>query len=231
MRRQFVPLGALLALVLVAPMAGATQDATPTAPPATTGAAPARTDARYFLPYGRGGLNAGLAVTATDGGVCAHESLATPGRPDAWDCLGGADNAIYDPCFADPFAAAGELHELACAAAPWAADVVLFRLTEPLSRQKEGVPGAGDPAAAAAVPEADADPWEMPWALELANGKRCTLLTGASVVLAGERLHYGCEGGGAVLGEVDREQPVWAVDYLADGAVATTLVDVTVAWA
>ena len=121
------------------------------------------------------------------------------------------------------------MHELACAAAPWATDVVLFRLTEPLSRQKDGVPVDGEPAAP--VDEADPDPWEMPWALELANGERCTLLTGATVVLAGERLHYGCEGGGSVLGEVDRHGPVWVVSYLADGAVGTTLVDVTVAWA
>ena len=118
---------------------------------------------------------------------------------------------------------------MACATEPWATDVVRFRLTEPLPREKEDAAAPGDPVAA--VEEADADPWELPWALELANGKRCTLLTGASVVLAGERLQYGCEGGGSVLGEMDREQPVWAVDYLADGAVATTLVDVTVAWA
>ena len=226
MRHLIVPLGALLALLLVAPTAGVAQDATP-AGAAAAGAT--RTEARYFLPYGRGGLNAGLTVTANDSGVCAHGSLAAPGRPDAWDCLGSAGNTIYDPCFADPVAAPGARHELACAAAPWAADVVLFRLTEPLSRQKEGAHAAGDPAAA--VAEADPDPWELPWALELANGERCTLLTGASVVLAGERLHYGCEGGGSVLGEVDRALPVWTVAYLADGAVGTTLVDVTVAWA
>ncbi len=232
MRRLFVPLGALLALLLVGPMVVAAQDATPAAP-ATAGedaAGPARTDARYFLPYGPGGLNTGLTTTATDSGVCEHGSLATPGRPDAWDCLGSTDDTIYDPCFADPLAAPDGLHDLACAAAPWAGEVVVFRLTEPLSREKEGAPAAGEPAAAP-VDEADPGPWEMPWALELGNGKRCTLLTGASVVLAGERVHYGCEGGGSVLGEVDRTQPLWTVSYLADGAVGTTLVDVSVAWA
>ena len=227
MRRHFVPLGALLALLLLAPTAVAAQDSTPAA--GATAAGPARTDARYFLPYGPSGLNAGLTVTATESGVCAHGSLATPGRPDAWDCLGGAGNTIYDPCFADPLAAPGERHELACAAAPWATDIVLFRLTQPLPREKDDAPAAGDPAAA--IAEADPDPWELPWALELANGERCTLLTGASVVLAGERLHYGCEGGGGVLGEVDRTEPLWTVAYLPDGAVSTTLVDVTVAWA
>ena len=227
MRHLIVPLGALLALVLVGPTTVVGQGATPTAGAAAAGAT--RTDARYFLPYGPDGLNAGLAVAANESGVCAHGSLATPGRPDAWDCLGSTANTIYDPCFADPVAAPGERHDLVCAAAPWATDVVLFRLTAPLPREKEGAPAGGDPAAAGA--EADADPWALPWALELANGERCTLLAGASVVLAGERLHYGCEGGGAVLGEVDRGQPVWAAAYLADGAVGTTLVDVMVAWA
>ena len=229
MRRLFVPLGALLALLFVGPVGMAAQEATPTA--GTTSAVLARTDTRHFLPYGPDGLNPGLTVSAEASGVCAHESLATPGRPDAWDCLDSTDSSIYDPCFADPFAAPDDLHELACATAPWATDIVRFRLTEPLPREKEDAPAPGDPAAAAAVQEADAEPWELPWALELANGERCMLLTGGTIALAGERLQYGCEGGGSVLGEVDRAQPVWAVDYLADGAVATTLVDVTVAWA
>ena len=224
MPRPLVLVVALLALLPPSLLASA-QEATPAALAGAGAAGPARTDARYFLPYGPGGLNPDLAVAADDSGVCAHGSLATPGRPDAWDCLGAAADTIHDPCFADPMAAPGGLHELACAAAPWATDVVLLRLTEPLPRAKDGAP------AAAGVEEADPDPWELPWALELANGERCTLLTGASVVLAGERLHYSCEGGGAVLGEPNRGQPVWAADYLADGAVATTLVDVTVAWA
>ncbi len=224
MPRPLVLVVALLALLPPSLLASA-QEATPAA---LAGAGPVRTDARYFLPYGPGGLNAGLTTSATDSGVCAHGSLAAPGRPDAWDCLGAGDT-VRDPCFADPFAAPGERHELACATAPWAADVVLFRLTEPLSREKDDAPAAGNPAGG--VEEADPDPWELPWALELANGERCTLLTGASVVLAGERLHYGCEGGGAVLGEPDRAEPLWTAAYLADGAVGTTLVDVSVAWA
>ncbi len=223
MPRPLVLVVALLALLPPSLLASA-QEATPAALAGAGAASPARTDARYFLPYGPGGLNAGLAVVADDSGVCAHGSLAAPGRPDAWDCLGAGDT-VRDPCFADPVAAPGALHALASAAAPWATDVVLLRLTEPLSRAKDGAP------AAAGVEEADPDPWELPWALELANGERCTLLTGASVVLAGERLHYACEGGGAVLGEPDRGQPLWTVSYLAGGAVATTLVDVAVAWA
>ena len=34
----------------------------------------------------------------------------------------------------------------------------------------------------------------------------------------------------SILGEVARSQPVWSVNYLADGSVASQLVDVTAAW-
>ena len=249
MRRLFVSLAALLALGLRGPVLVAAQDATPAAQPATDPEAGApradlsRTDVRYFLPYGADGLNPGLTVTANASGVCGFESLATPGRHDAWDCI-GADNQVYDPCFENPFAALDEPGELACVASPFATDVVLFRLTEPLVRQKEGGP---DDAGGAAPPPDDAldqppadqaegtadgivDPLDLPWALELANGERCSLLTGASAVLAGQRVHYECDGGGSVIGEIDRGQQVWMVSYLADGAIATTLIDVAVAW-
>ncbi len=220
MRRLFVPLGALLALVLVGPMSAFAQDATP--PSGTTVSGFERTDLRYFLPYGPDGLNADLMVSGNESGVCANESLVDPGRPDAWDCLGSSDNTVYDPCFAAPVEAPDEVTELACAASPFTDEVVRFELTEPLPRQKE--------AASAGPGDGDVDGWEMPWALLLANGERCTLLTEETVVLAGERLHYGCEGGGSVLGEVDSGQETWTVSYLENGAVSTTLVDVAVAW-
>ena len=74
------------------------------------------------------------------------------------------------------------------------------------------------------------DPLAIPWALELATGSRCGLLTGATAVLAGQRINYGCDDGGVVIGEVDRSTPMWTVAYLADGASASDLVDVVTAW-
>jgi hypothetical protein len=44
------------------------------------------------------------------------------------------------------------------------------------------------------------------------------------------RLNYGCSGGGWVLGDVDLSEPVWTATYLADGGVATNLVEVAVGW-
>ena len=73
-------------------------------------------------------------------------------------------------------------------------------------------------------------PWDLPWALELANGDRCTLQHGTLYQLAGQIVYYGCEQKGAVLGVVDHGQPVWTVNYLADGDVASSLVEVTAAW-
>lgn len=241
-RLLFVALAAMLAIVLAGPIAGIAQDATPAADSATPGLA--RTDVRHFLPYGLDGLNPELTVVSEDSGVCAYESLSVPGRPDAWDCIGGESSAIYDPCFTDPFMIPDETGDLACADSPFSTEIVRFTLTEPLAREKEAAdpmaaampdPAGADPMSAtvpaATVPEADPEHWELPWALELANGERCTLLTGATAALAGDRLNYGCENGGYVLGGVNQERPVWVVSYLADGAIATTLVEVAVAWA
>jgi hypothetical protein len=56
------------------------------------------------------------------------------------------------------------------------------------------------------------------------------LLGGTLTVIAGRVAHYGCTDGGSILGETDRRLPVWMVNYLAQDALATTIVDVVVAW-
>jgi hypothetical protein len=213
MRRLLVSLSVLVALVALAPLA-LSQEATPEPPAATS----ARTDIRYFLPYGPDGLNGSLAVVGNEAGSCTADSIATPDRADAFDCI-GESNQIYDPCFENPFAPIDEPGELACVSDPFASEVILLTVDDPLPRAKE-VPGGDSPH----------DPWALPWALELANGDRCTLLHGTLYVLAGEIVHYGCEQNGAIMGEVDDGQPVWTVNYVPDGAAASGLVDVTAAW-
>ncbi len=74
------------------------------------------------------------------------------------------------------------------------------------------------------------DPAAHPWAVELVNGDRCGLLTGATSVVAGMRLNYGCEGGGYIVGELDRFQPTWTANYYDEQALGTELVDVAVVW-
>jgi hypothetical protein len=217
------------------------------------------TNIRFFLPYTPDGLAPGLTVTTEASGVCLEQSLADIGRSDAWVCADAMNNEHYDPCFENPFAAIDDESELICATSPFSTDVVRFTLTEPLRREKdvndadiapappampdEAAPRRGrkarqDAAVAVADPppppvdtaEAALHPYDIPWGLELANGERCTLLTGATAVMADERINYGCESGGLVIGEVDRSGPVWMVSFLASDAYASDYVPVTVAW-
>jgi hypothetical protein len=196
------------------------QEATPAS------GSPARTDVRYVLPFTPDGLTPGLTATATVAGVCGFTSSAALERPDAWDCL-GADDQIYDPCFENPFLPPDEPGQVACFASPFTTEVVVLTLTDPLLREKEAPEPDLGMAQAAGV---SIDPWDLPWALELANGDQCTLLGGTLTVQAGQTVHYGCADGGMVLGEVDHRRPLWTANYLAEGDVASTLVEVVTAW-
>jgi hypothetical protein len=245
----------VVGLLVVGHAPGVTaQDATPTATSAVgTGN---RTDIRYVLPFTPDGLNPGLTATATADGVCGFASSAALDRPDAWDCL-SAEEQIYDPCFENPFLPPDEPGQVACFDSPFTTEVVVLTLTAPLEREKEasaidptGDPGSGQgtgpgPSTGAgpgpstgvgpvmSMAEAAGvaiEPWDLPWALELANGDQCTLLGGTLTVLAGQTSHYGCADGGMVLGEVQHEDAVWTVNYLAEGESASTLVTVSTAW-
>ena len=228
MWRLLVALSALLALALVGPMMVSAQDATPTADPGATDVT--RTDVRHLLPFGPDGLNPGLTVAATVEGVCGFSSIVALDRPDAWDCI-STDNEIFDPCFEPPMLMPEELGQLACLEAPFSTEVTLLTLTEPLVREKEVAgPGADPSLTMGQSADGTLAPWDLPWALELANGDSCTLLHGTLSVMAGQTVHYGCVEGGMVLGQTDRSQPLWTVSYLADGEVASRLVDVAVAW-
>jgi hypothetical protein len=216
MRRLLVLVSALVALVTLGPMAAIGQEATPE----PGGIALARTDTRYVIPYGPDGLNAGLSVRETLPGICTDDSIVVSDRADAFECLGDGDQ-IYDPCFENPFAPSDDPGDVACVPDPFSSEVVLLTVDSPLPREKEAPPGQGqDPFA----------PWDLPWALDLANGDRCTLLRGTLYQLGGQVVYYSCEQNGAILGVVDHDQPVWTVNYLADGDVASGVVEVTVAW-
>jgi hypothetical protein len=216
MRRLLVLVSALVALVTLGPMAAVGQEATPE----PGGTALARTDTRYVVPYGPDGLNAGLSVRETLPGICTDDSIVVSDRADAFECLGDGDQ-IYDPCFENPFAPSDDPGDVACVTDPFSSEVVLLTVDSPLPREKEAPPGQGqDPFA----------PWDLPWALDLANGDRCTLLRGTLYQLGGQVVYYSCEQNGAILGVVDHDQPVWTVNYLADGDVASGVVEVTVAW-
>jgi hypothetical protein len=216
MRRLLALVSTLVVLFTIGPVAALGREATPE----PGGAALARTDTRYVIPYGPDGLNAGLTVRETLTGMCSDDSIVVSDRADAFQCLGDG-NQIYDPCFENPFAPSDKPGDVACIPDPLSSEVVLLTVKDPLPREKEAPAGLRqDPFA----------PWDLPWALELANGDRCTLLGGTLYQLAGQVVYYGCEQHGAVLGVVDHGRPLWTVNYLADGDVASRLVEVTTAW-
>jgi hypothetical protein len=228
MWRLLVTLSVLLALALIGPVTVSAQDATPQAGAGVTTVT--RTDVRYLLPFGPDGVNAGLTVADTVEGVCGFTSTAALDRPDAWDCI-STDNEIFDPCFEPPMLMPEELGQLACVEDPFSTEVTLLTLTEPLVHEKEAANPGGDPSTAMGQEADDVlAPWDLPWALELANGDRCTLLHGTLTVMAGQTVSYSCVEGGMVLGETDHARPVWTVNYLAGGDVASRHVDVAVAW-
>ena len=168
------------------------------------------TQIRMFTPYGPGGLSKSLSVSETVSGNCFAESLANASRADAWRCNAG--NAIQDPCFQNVM---GDARIVACLRSPWDDRVTLLTLASPppsASRKEIAHEKA------------------LPWALELANGDHCTLMTGATASLAGMRINYGCPGGGLVAGDIDRSHPVWRVFYQKEGASSLDQVDVVVAW-
>ena len=170
-----------------------------------------RTEIKLLTPFGVKGLADGLQVSQRVSGKCFAASAASSTRPDAWRCSAG--NAILDPCYQRIM---GDEKQLACPIeGPWSPKVLLLTLTEAsLNEPRKEMPRDS----------------ALPWAIELANGKRCSLFTGATAPVAGMRINYGCPGGFQVVGDIDRSGRVWHVFFQAENASALEQVDVAVAW-
>lgn len=172
------------------------------------------TQIKLITPFQSGNLGIGFAVTARGDGECFARSAAVPGRPDAWRCSIG--NAIHDPCLQNIL---GDPKVLACPDTPWSANEILLTLTKPLPTDAP----AGD-AGKTTLKET------MPWALEMANGQRCTLFTGATAPIAGMRINYGCPGRFIAVGEIDRSRAVWRIFFQGEKSISLELADIAVAW-
>jgi hypothetical protein len=183
----------------------------PAASAADLTSAPVRTQIKLLTPFGPAGLSIGMAVTEKVSGSCFTGSIASPTRPDAWRCSSG--NGILDPCYQRIL---GDEKQLACpVGGPWPANVVMLTLSQPLpSEPRKEVSREST----------------LPWALELANGQRCTMFTGATAPVAGMRINYGCPGGFQAVGDIDRSQPVWRVLFQGEKSIALEQVDIAVAW-
>lgn len=172
---------------------------------------PPRTEIKLLTPFGVKGLADGMQLSEKVSGKCFAASAASSTRPDAWRCNAG--NEILDPCYQRILS---DEKQLACPVeGPWSQKVALLTLTEalPSERRKEM---SRDSA--------------LPWAIELANGKRCSLFTGATAPVAGMRINYGCPGGFQAVGEIDRSTPVWCVFFQSENSSALEQVDIAVAW-
>jgi hypothetical protein len=179
----------------------------------TGGTAPRPTTKYLLAPFVGGRLSSGLHVSRTRRGFCWVGSLADSGRSDAWRCLSG--NLIHDPCFSDKSKPGPSF--VVCPSTPWSRAVVKIVLTRKLPLGQANP--AGSPLRRA------------PWAIEVASGKKCLALTGATGQIAGRGVSYGCVGGGYLLGTPRRAKPTWTIFYAAGyKARRATRVTIAEAW-
>lgn len=153
--------------------------------------APAATKTRVevFSPWSGGTLRAGYTVVRkAKGGPCWENSLSTD-RPDAWRCFIGND--IYDPCFSGT-----SRSDVACLDDAFAHRVFLLHLSKPLVAEKNPTTQMLQPSG-------------QPWALRLSNGDQCGFMTGATTVLNGDRMNYGCKSGNTIFGFPNRSSALW----------------------
>jgi hypothetical protein len=174
-------------------------------------ASTSRTELRIFMPFAPDGLARGYRVTERKRADCWIGSIASPNRPDAWRCS-TPDGLILDPCLENPFQPG--TRELACAWSPWDRRLVVIRARQlPEKYRNDGT-----------LREK-----ARPWALELANGAKCLLITGTALISAGVRWGYGC-GNGYASDEIDRSGRLWKVFFWSTGRVSAERATVVVAW-
>ncbi len=117
-------------------------------------------------------------------GSCFTSSIAAT-RPDAFRCMAG--NVIFDPCFTTP----ATMSAVICVRNPLdPSTFTTLNLTQPL-------------------PAPESTPAQThPWFLQLADQTICNFFTGATGLVNGERLTYGCSDGWSIVGDLQHDT-VW----------------------
>jgi hypothetical protein len=123
---------------------------------------------------------------------------------------GAAANNILDPCFG-----VNQTQVVCPTAGPWANTGVLVNLPGGLP------PGLGNK---------DQGSSAAPWAIQLAGGSQCLPITGASNVIAGQRLGYDCSDGQGLYGRVQRSGAVWMIYAGGQHSGQITLRPIAIAW-
>jgi hypothetical protein len=144
-----------------------------------------------YAPFDGGGVASAIRIEKTARGYCWTTSIADA-RADAFRCFVG--NYIYDPCFAN---GTGSSPFVLCPLYKPVSKVLRVALTKPLTSNA----GRGNPTR------------YPPWAIETTSARWCTAITGASGMIAGMRISYGCSGGGILIGSPRRTSPRWTIFY------------------
>lgn len=163
----------------------------------------ATTASQRFNPYDANGA-VSAPLNGHSSGSCWTSSIADPSST-TYRCM--ADNQILDPCFAPPHDA--HPGAVACYSDPWSPGTLL-NLTDPLP--------ASDPSTRA-----------TPWALELANGAHCVVVTGTVDQVGLVDLGYSC-GGSAGAGLAGSAGTARTVQYRPTDSQPLHSVAVRTAW-
>jgi hypothetical protein len=150
------------------------------------------TSIHLYAPFNGSGIARGVRIARTASGYCWTTS-DTDARADAWRCFVG--NYIHDPCFSNTVNAA---KYVLCPLSTPGSRVLRINLTKPLPKRSAAT---GDPTRFA------------PWAVQTTSGRWCTILSGATGLIGGLRINYGCTGGGILLGNPRRTTSTWTIFY------------------
>ena len=190
------------------PTSASVSTSTSTSISSSTSTAPPQqpTAAQIFSPVNASG---GLAASVTHEarGSCFGNSIVIA-RSDAWRC--SAANSIYDPCFM-----VNQTQVLCPNNGPWANNGILVNIPG-------GLPSAG--------PVKDQGTRGQPWAIQLADGSKCLPISGASNVIANQRLNFDCSDGLGLYGNVQRSSSVWTIFAGAQHSAQITMRPIATAW-
>jgi len=187
-----VAAGAAVALILALSGSGG-HPSGPRGGPAGHAAAPgpiSATSAFIYTPTDAASGSLLVKVHSNASGHCFAPSIVAA-RSDAWRCFVG--NIIHDPCFE----AAGLSAKVVCpVSGPWSGTADIIALTTPLPG------GSANPSRPG---------MQVAWAIELVDGSKCELLSGAVPTVAGLPLSYSCTDHVDLYGKPSRSAAVWTI--------------------
>jgi hypothetical protein len=183
-----------------------TTTTTPTSSSTTTSATVQATATKIYSPANASGALA-ISNPKTAKGSCFTTSNVTT-RSDAYRCM--AANTIYDPCFFF-----NQTQVLCPIDGPWANSGLLLNAgslpSGPSNQQDQGTGG-------------------QPWAVQLPSNVNCLEISGATNLIAGQRLAYTCTGGVGLYGKVQRSSAAWMIFVGTPHSTTLSMKPISVAW-